>query len=191
MHDHKFDENKFQKLNDPKRLELQPPALLWQHWGLPGVTVIGDIGAGTGFFAKAFLGLAPAARVVALDVSDFMLSWMAEHLPEVAAGKIIPTKMQESSTPLADQSLDLACMLNLHHELHSPQDLLQDCLRILKPGGRLLISDWLPLPMDMGPPLAIRLAPELIATQMQEAGFAPVQVHPGLACHCLVVGQKP
>jgi len=192
MVDIKFDPKKLAKLNDPARLKIQPPQAIWDALELAQApTCLVDIGAGTGFFAKEFIKFMPQGQVYALDIKDVMLAWMSENLAEVREGRITPVKMDESQTPLADQVADLVCMINLHHELHDPQALLKDCLRILKPGGKLLIIDWLPIETPMGPPLEIRLSPGQILGQLLQAGYDQTQSKDFMPMHSFVLGSKP
>ncbi|MDX2471356.1 MAG: class I SAM-dependent methyltransferase [SAR324 cluster bacterium] len=190
MEDIKFDPKKLAKLNNPERLEMQPPKEMWDLCALKNPDCIVDIGAGTGFFAKEFAKFF-SGRVLALDISDIMLGWMCDNLSEVMSGRIQPLKMQEASMPLDESVADLAYMINLHHELHEPHGLLTDCLRILKPGGKVMICDWKAVEMEMGPPLKIRITEDKIKAQLEEAGFKDVQVFDSLPMHSLVIATNP
>ncbi len=188
----KFNTKWLDKLNDPKRLEIQPTQTMWEALGgEESWTSLIDIGAGTGFFSKEFLKFMPQGKVLALDIKDTMLEWMAENLKEVKEGRIIPCKMQEAATPLEDEVGDAAMMINLHHELHEPARMLQEVLRILRPGGKVLIVDWLPIETPMGPPQKIRVTPQAIEAQLTTQGFTQVEAHDILPMHSCVVGQKP
>lgn len=187
---HKFDPKKLEKLNNPERVKLQDPEVMYEALGLQDPQCLVDVGAGTGFYSKLFLERMATGRVYALDISDDMLGWMYDNLEEVKDGRIQPMKMQESQMPLDDGVADAVVMLNLHHELHEPQALLADCLRILKPGGRILISDWKPVDREMGPPKEISKNHEQIERDLAQAGFVSIESRGSFQLHGLTLASK-
>ena len=190
--DHKkFDPAKLDRLNNPQRLERENPDLIWQTLDLPSPRLLVEIGAGTGFIALQFLRHLPVGSICACDISDQLLAWLGEHLPEEARGRVIPMKMSETEVPLAGGIADLVYMVNLHHELEDPPGILGEALRLLRPGGKVAVVDWKKAPTPEGPPLEIRFAAEEIVAQMRGAGFARVAAHPLLEHHHLVIGEKP
>ena len=98
---------------------------------------VADIGAGSGFLSRA---LVEHVRLVHLvDASEEMLSQAKKNLStytntayHLAEGRTIP---------LPDASLD-AVFANMYlHHAPDPFAAIQEMARLLKPGGRLLISD--------------------------------------------------
>jgi SAM-dependent methyltransferase len=173
----KFDIAKLDRLNDPGRFDSLPREVFWRALGSPtGATAIVEIGAGTGLFASAFAALAPNAIVYAADIADEMLEWMRENRPEVAAGRIVPVKADEIRVPLCGGIADVVYTINLHHELADPAASYAEALRLLQPGGRLLVVDWAPRDTPKGPPQEVRVQPQLLIAMLEEAGFAEVAV---------------
>ncbi len=187
MNEKRFDPKKLHKLNDPKRLRDLPPDYLWAKICLPAAEVLIDIGAGTGFFSIPF---APyAKKLYACDISDVMLAWLQQNVcPSYPT--IVPVKMAAQAVPLPDQVADLVYMINLHHELDEPVDLLRECRRLLKDGGKLLIADWKKQEMAEGPPAEIRCLPEEVKSDVEQAGFRNGIVHEELVKHFLLVAEK-
>ncbi|MDT8446790.1 MAG: class I SAM-dependent methyltransferase [bacterium] len=173
MTDIKFDPKKLAKLNNPERLKAQDPDKYWDQLDLPENPVIVDLGCGTGFFSVEFLRRAkgPNAQVFGLDIAQIMLDWIAENRAEYQEGRLVTGLMQEANIPLEDDLADLLVMINLHHELHRPTPLLEECFRVLKEGAKILIIDWKPTEMPQGPPLKIRVAPEKVVEQLTHSGF--------------------
>ncbi|MBN2657341.1 MAG: class I SAM-dependent methyltransferase, partial [Spirochaetales bacterium] len=112
----KFNPGKLARLNDPVRLVQIPPAFVLEKLELEGCSVLADIGAGTGLFTKAFLELCGSGTAYAADVSPVMVDWMKENLTS-GAGEIIPLLVDENTLPIDSDSVDLAIMFNLYHEL--------------------------------------------------------------------------
>jgi ubiquinone/menaquinone biosynthesis C-methylase UbiE len=190
MESRKFDPKKLEVLNDPKRLEILNPDLIWETIGIANPRVLVDIGAGTGFFAVPFSRKLNGGKVYACDVSDIMLGWMEENLPQETRDTVIPLKMEECSVPLSDCIADLVYMINLHHELEEPEKVVREAFRLLKRGGKLMIIDWKKEEMREGPPLSIRVTEGTIKEHMLRAGFVGIKTHDVLRLHNFVVGQK-
>lgn len=190
MKDKKFNPKQIHKLTDPRRLEFQPPELLWKTLNVKSPKVLVDIGAGTGFFAMPFCDRSDGI-VYACDSSEVMIDWMQENLPSKYRDKIIPYKTEENNTGLDPGIGDAVYMINLHHELEDPTKMLLECFRIIKPGGKIMIVDWKYKEMEMGPPLSLRIPAEKIKEQLGLAGFNKVETHEILDFHCCVTGSKP
>jgi ubiquinone/menaquinone biosynthesis C-methylase UbiE len=102
----------------------------------PNMTVA-DVGAGTGFVAA---GLAPLVkRVHVLDGSPEMLAVARQNL---AAFANVNFHLAESLTlPLETGHLD-AVFANMYlHHCPAPQAAIREMARLLRPGGRLIITD--------------------------------------------------
>jgi ubiquinone/menaquinone biosynthesis C-methylase UbiE len=190
MESKKFDPRKLAKLNDPKRLEYLKPDLIWDTVK-PGTTrTIVEIGAGTGVFAVLFGRKMNGGRVYACDVSDIMVGWMKDHLPQDLKDSVIPVEMEEKSVPLPDGIADLVYTINLHHELDEPEEIAKEAYRLLRKGGTLAIIDWKKEETPEGPPFSIRVTARTIEEQMRAAGFSRIKDHQVLVFHSFVTGKK-
>lgn len=183
----KFNPQKLAKLNDPRRLEMINPDLIWEALELTAPRVLVDIGAGTGIFARNFAARVPAGTVYACDSSPVMADWMREN---PAAANVVSLLSGESSVPLEGEIADLVYMITVHHELEEPELLLAETRRLLKPGGKVALVDWRKEAMPDGPPIEIRVAEEAVMEQLRNAGFRNVRRCDVLPRHFLVVGEK-
>jgi SAM-dependent methyltransferase len=187
----KFNIADLEKLNDPSRLADMPPEVMWSALGNPKPRTIVDIGAGTGLFAFRFAEFAPNAEVHAVDVEPVMVRWMLENRPNELSGRLRPMLASETSVPLPTGEADLVVMINLHHELVEPAKVYAEALRILRPGGQVLLVDWAPIETPKGPPPAVRASAEKLAKLLREAGFVDVAVHTPLPWHSLLTARVP
>jgi ubiquinone/menaquinone biosynthesis C-methylase UbiE len=99
--------------------------------------IAADIGAGSGFVTEGLLrrGL----RVIAVDRSDAMLEEMRRKFGECGA---VEYRIGEAeSLPLEDSSMDYVFANMFLHHVDLPPAAIREMARILKPGGRLVITD--------------------------------------------------
>lgn len=96
-----------------------------------------DVGAGTGFLAA---GLAPRIQqVYVLDGSPAMLEVAQKNLSGFDNVVFLPADGE--SLPLPDASLDVVFANMYLHHTPDPLKAIQEMARLLKPGGRIIISD--------------------------------------------------
>lgn len=110
------------------------PALVDDQW------IVGDLGCGTGQVAAA---LAPfVTRVIAVDRSGEMLQAARRRVRD--AGNVEVRRGDLEALPIADGELDAATLLLVLHHIPDPAAALAEAARVLRGGGRLVISDMLP-----------------------------------------------
>ena len=96
-----------------------------------------DIGAGSGFVTEGLIK--SGIRVIAVDRSEAMLEEMRRKFGEGAA---VEYRIGEAeSLPLEDGSVDYVFANMCLHHVESPSAAIREMARILKPGGRLVITD--------------------------------------------------
>lgn len=96
-----------------------------------------DIGAGSGFVTEGLLRL--GLRVIAVDRSEAML---AEMRRKFGNGGAVEYRMGEAdSLPLGDRSVDYVFANMCLHHVELPPAAIREMARILKPGGKLVITD--------------------------------------------------
>jgi ubiquinone/menaquinone biosynthesis C-methylase UbiE len=185
----KFDPEKLDKLNDPERLKDIPPGFIWKKLAVKQSGTVVDLGAGTGFFSMHFAGMPGVKKVYALDISPAMVEYMQSRVnPEYPA--IIPMIMEESTVPLSDDTADVLIMINLHHEFHAPHAILSECIRVLKPGGKIAIVDWAKKDTEHGPPVEKRYHSAEVIEQLETLPFIHIQSFYDLPSHFLLVAEN-
>lgn len=101
--------------------------------------VLGDLGCGTGHITES---LAPCvARVVAVDESGPMLAAARERLANRQNVEFRPGTIE--ALPIENGGLDVAVLFLVAHFVAEPEAPLREVLRVLKPGGKMLLVDFI------------------------------------------------
>jgi ubiquinone/menaquinone biosynthesis C-methylase UbiE len=105
--------------------------------GIQAGKIAADIGAGTGFMTEGLIR--ERLHVIAVDQSNAMLDEMRKRFSEVDC---IEYRLGESEKlPIPDGSVDYAFANMYLHHVEFPLKAIKEMMRILKPGGKLVITD--------------------------------------------------
>jgi len=108
----------------------------------PGMNVA-DIGAGTGYYSRRISPLVgPTGTVYAVDVQPEMVKMLDAVSRRPGLGNIKPVLGANDNVRLPDDSVDIAIMVDVYHELEFPHEVLTSIVRALKPGGRLTFVEY-------------------------------------------------
>jgi ubiquinone/menaquinone biosynthesis C-methylase UbiE len=117
--------------------------LLLKELALQPGMVLADIGAGTGYLSRRMAkALGTSTPVYAVDVQPEMLRLLKELARGPGLGNIRPVLGAVDDVNLRAESVDLAIMVDVYHELEYPFEVVQSIIRALKPGGRLVFVEY-------------------------------------------------
>ena len=103
--------------------------------------IVADIGAGTGYLSRRMadsIGL--QGTIYAVDVQTEMiakLKSLSKNYPNIK-----PILSTPSDIKLAANSLDMAIMVDVYHELEFPYEVAQSVWAALKPNGKLVLVEY-------------------------------------------------
>lgn len=101
-----------------------------------------DLGTGTGRMLEIFADR--YAEGVGYDLSHEMLAIARTNLERAGVDHAQVRHGDLFSVPLESQTADIVCVHQVLHYLAEPEAAVREAARLLKPGGRLIISDFAP-----------------------------------------------
>ena len=108
----------------------------------PGM-VVADIGAGSGYYTMRLARIVGGSgRVYATDVQRGMLDLIDRRIKEERLANVTTVLGTDTNPGLPAQALDLALMVDVYHELQSPQTFMRRLRDSLKPDGRLVLLEF-------------------------------------------------
>lgn len=99
--------------------------------------IAADVGAGSGFITEELL--AQGLRVIAVDQSQDMLDVIRQKFAESGLVDLRPGEADK--LPIDDDSVDFAFANMYLHHVEVPATAISEMSRVLKPGGKLVITD--------------------------------------------------
>jgi SAM-dependent methyltransferase len=149
--------------------------------------VVVDLGSGAGF--DCFLAgrqVGDAGQVIGVDMTHEMLKKARDNAARIGAGNVEFRLGELEHLPIADNTAHVVisnCVINL---VPDKAQVFREALRVLKPGGRLAVSDVInvaPLPAELRADPALLCgcvagaAPaDRIEAWLSEAGFVDIRV---------------
>ena len=104
--------------------------------------VVADIGAGTGYYSFKLATKVPKGKVYAVEIQDEMIQYLINKKTQIKDSVVEIIKSTTVSPNLPDNSVDLAILVDVYHELEFPQEMLQAIRKSLKPTGKILLIEY-------------------------------------------------
>ena len=104
--------------------------------------VIADIGAGTGYYTFRLAQKVPKGKVYAVEIQDEMIAELGERKKKLNNTNVEVIKGSVMSPNLPLNSIDLAIMVDVYHELEYPVEVLASIKKSLKKNGQLLLIEY-------------------------------------------------
>jgi SAM-dependent methyltransferase len=145
--------------------------------GGPRLVVV-DVGSGITFFPTAIAKL--GADVTCLDVDPVSVEGMqrAGAVLNLGTGKLDARVIAADSIPLADKSVDVIYSISVLEHTPEPTTVLREMVRVLRPGGYLLLTIDIDLRGDAAiGPAAYRHLTDFLNTALQPV-HGSGSVHP-------------
>jgi precorrin-6B methylase 2 len=121
-----------------ERTDLLLEALALQ----PGI-VVADIGAGTGYLSRRMAPLVmPGGKIIALDLQPEMVNFLQTGVKRSGLSQIEVRLSSVDDIKLPKNSIDMAIMVDVYHELAYPYEVMSSIMQALKPRGRIVFVEY-------------------------------------------------
>lgn len=181
-----------QVFDDPARDAWQKPVELVTGLGIRPGSTVADIGAGTGYL-NPHLSRAVGAegRVIAIDIEQGLVDWMTERATREGTPNVEVRLGRPDDPGLRPAEADLVLMVDTWHHVDGRVAWARRLLEGVKPGGRLVIVDFKPGELPVGPPEDHRIPEEKVVAELTEAGWVDAGSLDLLPYQFVRVARKP
>jgi SAM-dependent methyltransferase len=130
-------------LERPEREREEAPSIAIRALELKAGQVVADIGAGSGYYTERMAdAVGPTGKVYATDIQQGMLDILRRRMALRKLTNVEPVLGAVDDPKLPANSLDLAIMVDVYHELSEPQAFVRRLRTSLKPSGRLVLLEF-------------------------------------------------
>lgn len=161
------------------------PAKTMRQVGVRAGLRVVDLCCGDGYFTAPMSLLVGDGEVIAVDLSEEMLSQARGEVARRGTGNVKFLEADARDLPdLVEGSVDLVVIANTFHGVPHQTALCEAAHRVLKPGGHFAVVNWYPIAREQtqvlgkprGPRTEMRMAPESVETVAKAAGLRQVDV---------------
>ena len=122
------------------------PAEVLKQLKLKKGMIAADFGCGSGGWVIPLAKILEEGKIYAIDILEEPLSALKGRakLEKILNVETIRSNVEaKNGSKLSDNSCDLVLMTNLLFECDDKKIVLEEGKRVLKPGGRILVVDWI------------------------------------------------
>lgn len=130
-------------LDRPEREAEEAPSTALAALAIPPGSVVADVGAGSGYYTVRLAKVVgPAGRVVATDLQPGMLDLIRAKVERQGLANVTLVQGRPDDPNLPPATFDMILMVDVYHELASPQIFVRKLREALKPTGRLVLIEF-------------------------------------------------
>lgn len=130
-------------LERPERESEEAPSIAIRALELKKGQVVADIGAGSGYYTMRMAdAVGPAGKVYATDIQTGMLDIVRRRVTAARLTNVETVLSAPDDPKLPADTLDLAIMVDVYHELSAPQEFIRRLRPALKRTGRLVLLEF-------------------------------------------------
>jgi len=165
------------------------------YFGLTEGDSVADFGAGSGAYSLALARrVGNSGYVYAVEVQNDLLTRLDREALQQGLRNIhvVWGNVEKvGGSKLADGSIDAVLISNILFQAEARYSLALEAKRVLKPGGRAIVIDWLGSFGGLGPHPNQVILPDEVKKIFAEAGFEFVRDFPAGEHHYGLIFRKP
>jgi SAM-dependent methyltransferase len=157
--------------DDSARVSWQKPDSIAAALPLTAGKVILDIGAGTGYFNRAFAErVRPGGRVFAADIEPGFIAHMLERARREQTPEVFPLLIP-ADEPRVPMAVDVVFICDTYHHIDDRLTYIAKLANVLRDRGVIAIVDFTMGEIPVGPPPEHRIPRDHVIAEMDSAGF--------------------
>ncbi len=130
-------------LDRPEREAEEAPSMLVKSLHLRAGEVVADIGAGSGYLSFLMSApVGPKGTIYAEDIQPEMLDIVKKKASEKGIKNVVPWLGTITDPKLKPNSIDMMIMVDVYHEFDHPYEMIENMVKELKTGGRLVFVEY-------------------------------------------------
>ena len=160
----------------PERARWQQPERVIRAIGIQPGEIIADIGAGSGYFTFRFAHVAGSqGKVFAVEIEPEWLDYLDARAAREGLANTETIQAGAADSGLSAGCCDLIFLCNTYYMIADRVAYLEHLATRLRPGGRIVIIDWLRRPLPRGPALHYKLTTQQVHSEIRQAGLEVVR----------------
>jgi SAM-dependent methyltransferase len=157
--------------NEKERDDAGEPRQLVRLLGIKSGMTVADIGAGSGYYVVRLSPIiGPRGRIIAEDVEPEYLRVLRSRVIALGLQNVVISLGEPHDPRLPADSLDIAILVHMYHEIAQPYGLLYNLVPALKPGARVGIVDAYGPTSEHGTP------PNLLRCELAAVGYREISI---------------
>lgn len=138
---HRDLETEIERLRAQTLLSWEKEARNLSWFGLEDGMAVLELGSGPGFTSEQLLNMVPQGTVTAVEIDSTLTEKAKQYLKGTEPERLRIIEASAADTGLEDNSFDFAVARFLFQHLDDPVGVAKETLRVLKPGGKLVVTD--------------------------------------------------
>ena len=166
----------------PERESEEHPDQALDAIGIAEGGVVGDVGAGAGYFTwRLAERVGPRGKVYANDIEPRMLDLLRRNMAQRHIANVETVLGAVDDPHLPASALDLILLVDVYHEFSEPQKMLRHMRDALKPDGRLVLLEYRAEDPNVPILAAHKMTVAQVKAEVEPEGFhmaAPIETLP-------------
>jgi len=157
--------------NEKERDDAGEPRQVVRLLAIKSGMTVADIGAGSGYYVVRLSPIVgPRGLIIAQDVVPEYLRGLRSRVRDLGLQNVVISLGEPHDPRLPADSLDIAILVHMYHEIAQPYGLLYNLVPALKPGARVGIVDAYGPTSEHGTP------PSLLGCELAAVGYREISL---------------
>lgn len=169
---HRFDdaEKWAARFENPERDAWQKPEQVIAGLDLAADAKVADIGSATGYFPIRIAKMVPQGKVWGVDIEPDMVRHLNARAAKEGLDNLVSV-LGEPDDPRLPEPVDRILVVNTYHHIADRSAYFSRLRKHLTAAARIAIVDFKMGELPVGPPEAMKLAPDAVEREMAAAGY--------------------